>query len=132
MISLESIARIARYGIVGIVTNLLGYLLFLAMLFGGMPAVLTSGVTYLIIVPASYYANRRWTFRSGSTHSKDIPRYLIAYGVGLAAAVGGMKVLSAILHPALAQLLVIVLAAAAIYISLVILRFGRSGPNNAH
>lgn len=126
------VARIARYGMVGIITNLSGYGFFLTLLFAGTPPVLTTGVTYLIIVTASYCANRRWTFRSRSTHSKDIPRYMTAYAIGLAVAVGAMHAMSAILHPAIAQIVVIIFSAIAIYTSLEVLRFGRTENNNAH
>ncbi len=123
-------ARITRYGIVGVMTNLFGYLIFLAFLSTNMLPVLATGITYLIIVAAGYYANRRWAFRSGSTHSRDVPRYLLAYGIGLIVALGVMQVVSMILHPAIAQIIAIILAAIAIYCSLEILRFGKSGTNN--
>lgn len=120
-------ARLTRYGMVGIITNLSGYGVFLALLHAGMPPILTTGITYVIIVAASYYANRRWSFRSTTTHSMDVPRYLLAYGIGLAVAVAAMYVLSAILLPAFAQLIVILLSAISIYSSLEMLRFGRPG-----
>lgn len=125
------IARIVRYGVVGIITNLSGYGCFLALLMAGTHPVMTTGITYLIIVAVSYFANRRWTFRSKSTHSRDVLRYLIAYSIGLVVAVGAMHVLSNLLHPAIAQIVVIILSAIVIYMSLEILRFGRMEENDA-
>lgn len=119
--------KIARYGIVGAITNLSGYGLFLAMLQTGLPPAVTSGITYLVIVAISYYAHRRWSFNSKTTHSKDAPRYIFAYLIGLVVAMVAMYILSAILKPAIAQLIVILVSAGSIYMTLEILRFGSAG-----
>lgn len=129
---MEVMARIARYGMVGIIANLSGYGLFLALLFAGMPPVLTTGIIYLIIVSATYYSNRRWTFRSNSAHSRDALRYVIAHSIGLTIAVGTMHFISALLHPAIAQIVVMIVAALVIYTSLEVLGFGRTERNDAH
>ncbi|WP_241147934.1 GtrA family protein [Minwuia thermotolerans] len=116
----------------GILCNLLGYGLFLILHFAGLNPVLVSGITYIIMVSVSYLVNRTWAFRSRCSHSRDMPRYLLAYFIGLVAAMGSMHVLIFFMHPALAQIIVIGLAAIIIYVSLEILRFGRSVADNDH
>lgn len=123
--------RFARYGAVGVLTNLSGYGLFLALLFAGLSPVKSTVLVYLLMVLASYLANRRWTFRSGNSHVRDMPRYLVAYGVGLLVAMGTMYILAQLMHPALAQIVVIGLAAIVIYATLEFLRFGRLDTDNA-
>lgn len=127
----ETASRLIRYGTVGALTNLFGYALFLILLIFGLPAVLTTGVTYFILVALSYFANRYWTFRSVNNHSRDIPRYIMAYGVGLVVALVSMHLLSSLMHPAIAQIFVICLTAVAIYSSLELLRFGQSRARDA-
>jgi putative flippase GtrA len=114
-----------RYGTVGLISNLLGYLFFLVLLSAKLPAVLSTGVTYVTLVGASYLANRRWTFRSDSSHARDVPRFLLAHAVGFIASILAMHVLSAGFHPAIAQLVVISVAAAMIYTVLELVSFGR-------
>ena len=125
-------ARFTRYAIVGLVTNLAGYGLFLLLLFADIAPVIASGITYVMMVSGSYMTNRRWTFRSQGSHARDLTRYLLAYGVGLLVAMLSMYVLAGILHPALAQIAVIGLAAVTIFATLECLRFGKKDNGHAH
>lgn len=120
-------SRLMRYGTVGLVANLLGYLFFIVLLSVGLAAVVATGITYVTMVGASYLANRHWTFRSDSSHTRDLPRYLAAYGIGLMVALGSMHMLASHLHPAVAQLLVIGFSALSIYTFLELVGFGRKG-----
>jgi len=124
--------RLMRYIAVGLLANLAGYVLFLVFLIAGMAPVPASGITYVVMVSASYLANRKWAFRSQGSHARDLPRYLLAYGIGLLVALISMYVLSAILHPALAQIVVTGLAAVVIYASLELLRFGKQESRHAN
>ncbi len=125
-------ARFRRYVIVGLVANLAGYSLFLAFILADISPVTASGITYVVMVSSSYIANRKWTFRSQGSHARDLPRYLLAYGFGLLVALLSMYVLSGFLHPALAQIAVIGLAASTIFIGLECLRFGKNDNSHAH
>lgn len=127
----ETAGRLIRYGTVGVLTNLGGYALFLTLLTAGLPPVPTTGITYFSLVAFSYFANRNWTFRSVNSHSRDITRYAIAYGLGLILALVAMHFLSALMHPAIAQIFVICLTAVAIYGSLELLRFGQPSSRDA-
>lgn len=55
----------------------------------------------------------------------------MSYLIGLIIAISGMYLLLKIMHPALAQILVIGLAAFFIYVSLEIMRFGREEVSDA-
>lgn len=120
-------SRFLRYGAIGLLTNFFGYLFFIALLAAGFPAVLTTGITYVTTLGASYLANRRWTFRSDNSHARDVPRYLIAYGIGFLVSIGSMDLLENHLDPAIAQLLVIGVSALMIYCVLELVSFGRKG-----
>ena len=120
-------SRFLRYGVIGLLTNFFGYLFFIALLSTGLPAVLTTGITYVSMVGASYVVNRRWTFRSDSSHARDVPRYVIAYGIGFLVSIGSMHALARYLHPEIAQVLVIGLSAVVIYSALELFSFGRRG-----
>lgn len=114
-----------RYGVVGLTLNLVGYLFFLLLLMlVGQPLTAT-GISYLFIVILGYLGNRHWAFRSSQTHIKDVPRYVLAYGIGFIVALAGMRVLSHFLDPAVAQVCVMILSAGVIYGCLLIFRFGK-------
>ena len=117
--------RLARYGVVGIATNLPGYGIFLSILWSGLPPTLATGVTYVLAVGLSYIANRTWSFQSTASHRNDAPRYAIAYGIGLGVAMLSMYALSAWIRPEIAQILVIGITAGVIFTVLELLKFGK-------
>lgn len=117
--------RFARYGMVGLSVNLGAYAVFLSLLYWGISAVIASGLTYVMAVTASYVANRRWSFASTASHRSDMPRYLLAYGIGLTTAMSSMYILTFWIPPAIAQVLVIGITAVVIFICLEALKFGR-------
>ena len=123
--------RIVRYVASGTFTNLLGYVVFLAMFFAGISPLVCTVSSFFFTLIASYMAHRKWTFRSNSSHSRDVPRYIMSYLIGLIIAISGMYLLLKIMHPALAQILVIGLASFFIYVSLEIMRFGREEVSDA-
>ena len=119
------LARLTRFGAVGLLSNVSLYALYLVAIWIGLRPTLTSSFCYMLGVAASYILNRRFTFRSGTHHVRDLPRFLLAYAIGLAVTVAAMHFMVKPLGPALAQLLTIVLAAVAIFVSLLALRFGQ-------
>ena len=92
-----------------------------------MHPVVASGLCYVAGVSLSYLVNRRWTFASRTSHSRDLPRFVASYGVGLLVTFLSMTILIRVLSPALAQLLTIGITAMSIYLSLRLLRFGEDG-----
>lgn len=121
----DEINRISRYGIVGIATNLSLYLLFLALLHLGLTPILAAGTCYCFGVALSYQLNRLWTFSSADSHRRDLPKFLLAYGMGLASSLLTITWLIDWLPPELAQILNIGITAIVIYSSLRALSFGQ-------
>ena len=117
--------RFRRYVVTGLGLNGTLYLLFLSMIWLRLPPVAASALCYVIGVAASYLINRAWSFSSDQSHSRDAPKFLAAYGAGLVVTMLTVAVLSNPLGPALAQICAIILAPAAIYSVLELLRFGR-------
>jgi putative flippase GtrA len=126
------IKKILRYITTGAFTNLLGYGFFLVILFAGLDPVLCTVSSFFFTLTSSYILHRNWTFQSKGSHFRDIPRYLVAYLIGLVVAISGMHILLKVMHPALAQILIIGLASFFIYMSLELLRFGRGKVEDAN
>lgn len=116
--------RIGRFAIVGLVVNASLYVLFLALVWTGLPAVGVSVLCYGLGVAMGYVLNRRWSFESQANHMHDLPRYLIAYGAGFIMTVASISVLVGPFGPALAQFMTIVAVAVTIFGMLNLLRFG--------
>ncbi len=119
------IKHLTRYGVVGAFTNGSIYLLFLVMIWTGLYPVVASGLCYGLGVALSYFLNRRWTFNSQSAHRQDLPRFILAYGIGLLVTLVSMWGLIQVMIPELAQLVTVVVAAMSIYTSLRLLKFGQ-------
>lgn len=117
--------RSRRYVIVGLGLNGTLYILFLGLIWLGIPPVVASAAGYVIGVASSYLINRAWSFSSDQSHSRDAPKFLAAYGVGLVVTMLTVAMLDDPLGPALAQICAIILAPMAIYSVLELLRFGR-------
>ncbi len=127
---LRSPDRFIRYGIAGILSNGFGYSLFLIISYFLNHPVVASTATYVIVLSTNYAISRKWVFRSIEKHRSDVPRYLLAYTAGLIVTVVSMGVLSRLMRPELAQIIVILLSALVIYGSLVLLRFGSRGKDS--
>ena len=126
------IGRLARYGIIGLGTNLSLYLLFLLLLRLAVHPVASAGICYVLGVAMSYLLNRRWTFASTNSHQRDLAKFLCAYGLGL---VSTMLTLGMLLHwlaPQPAQIVNIGITAIVIYCCLRLLRFGSKRSGHAH
>jgi putative flippase GtrA len=124
MLSNQAFKKFKKYGIVGIGTNVINYIIFLGMIWANIEPVLASGLCYVLGVTMSYYFNRRWTFQSKSSHRQDILRFLFAYGTGFILTIVSMNILTVLLHPEIAQILTICIIAVCIYIALHCLKFG--------
>lgn len=121
----DEVKRLSRYGIVGIATNLLLYVVFLLLLYLGVDPVVDAGICYLLGVSLSYILNRRWTFDSRNTHKKDLPKFLLSYGIGLISTLLTITVLMQFLPTEIGQLLNIAITAVVIYGCLKLTGFGK-------
>jgi len=78
----KSVGQLARYGLVGIASNISGYLVYLLLTYlGGDPKV-TMTMLYIIGASIGYYGNRQWTFAHKGTMLKSGAKYFIAHLIG--------------------------------------------------
>ncbi len=124
--------KFSKYGVVGLINNSTLYLLFLGLVFIGTDPVITAGICYVLGVAISYVLNRSWAFASTNSHMQDLPRFLAAYGVGLASTLMTIAILLKWLPPSIAQILNIAITAVVIFVMLRIFKFGNVEHDNAH
>lgn len=120
-----------RYGLVGIISNLMVYCVFVALIWASVPPVWAAAMCYVLGLTVSYLINRRWSFESTASHRSDLLRFLLAYGVGLVATLVFISMLTLVFRPEIAQVINIVLTAVVIYVCLRVLRFGSGGSQDA-
>ncbi|MGE7990000.1 GtrA family protein [Pseudomonas sp. NPDC089554] len=71
-----------RFALVGIASNLAGYLIYLAITELGLAPKLAMTVLYVVGVVIGFSANRTYTFAHSGNLLSSGWRYLISYGVG--------------------------------------------------
>ncbi|WP_245448044.1 GtrA family protein [Neorhizobium sp. T6_25] len=82
--SRNSIFQLVRFGVVGLLTNAFGYILYLIATFAGIPPKLAMSILYLLGVFMSFAANRRWVFIHAGEQQGALFRYGTIYGIGYA------------------------------------------------
>ena len=66
-----------RWGIVGVFTNLVDYMLFIN-LYGMVKSVLLANlISTSVATSINYITHHRWTFKSDQNHSKSVIKYLL-------------------------------------------------------
>ncbi|AUB83522.1 GtrA family protein [Candidatus Thiodictyon syntrophicum] len=78
----QTIGQFFRYGIVGVLSNAVGYLLYLGMTGVGIGPKVAMTLLYAIGVAQTFVFNKRWTFRHQGHLSIAFVRYIAAYGFG--------------------------------------------------
>lgn len=126
MINSEFRSKLWRFGALGVVSNVVCYILFLAMLWAGLYYILANIVSYLFGLTISYFGNRRWAFKSSNKHRHDLVRFTAAYGIGLPTSVATIAICVRFVPPPIAQIFAVAAAATVIFVSLNAFRFGRS------
>ncbi|MBL8452970.1 MAG: GtrA family protein [Zoogloea sp.] len=74
--------QLLRYAVVGIASNALLYLAYLALTSAGVEPKLAMSLLYALGVIQTFYFNKTWSFRHGGTHGPAFIRYCISYGLG--------------------------------------------------
>lgn len=74
--------QLVRYAVVGLASNLFGYLLYLGLTFLGVGPKLSMSLLYAIGVAQTFFFNKRWTFRHQGSGRGAMLRYCAAYGLG--------------------------------------------------
>ena len=82
MFDAASQRQLIRYGSVGVVSNLLLYLLYLGLTDLGMGHKLTMSLVYVLGVTVTFVINRNWSFGHDGALHHAFARYILAYAIG--------------------------------------------------
>lgn len=85
-----ALGQMIRYGIVGITSNAVGYLLYLVLTAAGVEHKLAMTLMYMIGVVQTFLFNKRWSFDHDGSHRHAFVRYVMSYGVGYAVNLTGL------------------------------------------
>ena len=78
----RSAGQFIRYATVGLISNAVGFFLYLVLTATGMEPKMAMTLLYGIGVAQTFIFNKRWSFRHGGLHGPAFARYCIAYGLG--------------------------------------------------
>lgn len=79
------LVQVARYGVVGAINNLAGYLIYLGVTWLGLEPKLAVTLMYPIGALAGYFGHARYAFAYRGGHASGILRYVGAHLVGYTA-----------------------------------------------
>ena len=71
-----------RYATVGAISNVTGYLIYIALNLVGCGPKLAMTLTYGVGVLQTFLFNRRWSFQFSGTTAPALVRYIFVYAVG--------------------------------------------------
>lgn len=115
-----------RYGLFGVLANLILYLLFLGMLAAGISPHLSQLASFLAGTLLAFFLNRNFTFADDRPVSATLPRYILLYGgCYLLNALSLALLLHAGLPPWLGQAICVVLSAVGLFFAQKALIFGK-------
>ncbi|MCW5299428.1 GtrA family protein [Herbaspirillum lusitanum] len=76
--------QVVRYGIVGVLNNLLGYLIYLALTWLWLDPKLAITLLYPIGAMTAYFGHAKYAFAYQGAHSYGVLRYVMAHLIGYA------------------------------------------------
>lgn len=76
--------EIIRYGVVGILNNLLGYLIYLLITYLGLDPKVAITLLYPIGVATAYFGHSKYSFAGHPRSNHTALRYLLAHAIGYA------------------------------------------------
>ena len=82
------LGQVKRYGIVGVLNNLLGYLIYLFITWFWLDPKIAVTLMYPIGAVTAYYGHARYAFSYNGRHSHVLVRYVIAHLIGYGANIG--------------------------------------------
>lgn len=77
-----TLGQMIRYGIVGVASNVVGYILYLVLTAAGVEHKLAMTLMYMVGVAQSFLFNKRWSFDNNGSHNHAFVRYVMSYGFG--------------------------------------------------
>ena len=78
----RSLTQFVRYAIVGLASNLIGYLLYIVLTSVGLGPKLAMSLLYGLGVLQTFLFNKRWTFEHRGARGSVFFRYCLAYSLG--------------------------------------------------
>jgi putative flippase GtrA len=91
------LSQLMRYGIVGLLTNLAGYLVYLLLTLWVDPKLAVT-MLYPVGVISGYFGHARYSFAYEGGTTSGLTRYLIAHAIGYAANMSLLYVFTDVLH----------------------------------
>lgn len=76
------IVQLIRYGIVGVLNNLAGYLIYIGVTWFGVEPKAAVSLLYPVAVLVAYFGHARYTFADSKNSSGRVFRYVLAHVVG--------------------------------------------------
>ncbi|MEL7444445.1 MAG: GtrA family protein [Pseudomonadota bacterium] len=116
----ETILPLMRYGIVGLVSNTLLFLIYLVLEALGAAPELAATIAFALGCAWTYIANRNWSFASDTAHGFAAPRYVLTYAMGYVFTIGTLFLTHRVFGwpHYVGQLCAILIAAVAIFLLL--------------
>ena len=90
----EMAGQVVRYGMVGLLNNLLGYLIYLVITWLWLDPKVAVTFMYPIGAVTAYFGHARYSFTYSGRTSNGVVRYAIAHLIGYGANVGMLYVFS--------------------------------------
>jgi putative flippase GtrA len=91
-ITRQSLAQLIRFIFVGLITNIVGYFLYLVLTgIGGEPKIVMTNL-YILGILLSFILNRSLTFAYKGRTSTTLKRFLIAYTIGYILNLAGLVI----------------------------------------
>ena len=82
------LGQVRRYGIVGVLNNLLGYLIYLFITWFWLDPKIMVTLMYPIGAVTAYYGHAKYAFSYNGRHSHGLVRYIIAHLIGYGTNIG--------------------------------------------
>lgn len=77
-----TLSQFFRYGLVGLFSNALCYLVYLAITTAGIEHKLAMTLLYAAGVAQTFFFNKRWSFKHSGTQGPALLRYCASYALG--------------------------------------------------
>lgn len=88
------LAQVARYGVVGVLNNLLGYLIYLLVTWFWLDPKVAVTLLYPVGALTAYFGHAKYSFAYSGSTSNGVSRYVIAHLIGYSVNVLMLYVLS--------------------------------------
>ena len=82
MSKFPALRQVIRYGLVGLLNNLLGYLIYLLLTFYWLDPMVAITLLYPVGVVTAYFGHSKYSFAYQGKNTHALVRYLIAHVIG--------------------------------------------------